>query len=447
MKPKNLAQRLVSGAVWALVVKVFGVLGSLVVSIILARNLPPEEMGAYFLLVSIVAFSAAVARFGSKYTVVRLVAESLAKGLPGRAGSSLKIIFAVVAIGSLLISGLYYIGVGRWLSLYIFELPILTSVLAVTALWIFVLSFQTPVAEIFRGLHNIRMAVLLDGILPNVLFAVILCLLLILGYVIDFNKVVQFSVVVLAGSLLIGSIFLIPQINKFMGDGTIDFKEVLNISWPLLVLNVFTNLIGSFNIWLVAAFLVPDDIALWGVASKLVTMVLWPLLLVDTTMPPVISTLYAKGEHEALQNSLRGMATLAGIPALSVLFVLTAFGDQVLEIVYGEYYANAYFILVILSFGQVVNVWTGSCSDVLAMTGHQKILMAIILATGAFSILIAYIGIKYWAIVGIAVATAFGWILQNIFLWLAVRKLTGLWTHGTFNIHFIRTAYLKLRNR
>ncbi|MDZ7753982.1 MAG: oligosaccharide flippase family protein [Gammaproteobacteria bacterium] len=151
-KPRrNLAQRLLSGAAWVFAAKIIGVTSGLAINAFLARMLPPEEMGAYFLITSVVMFAAIVARFGLKQTVVRLVAESMATGQPGRARATLRIVYVIVTLGALIVGGGYYLGFGTWLAEDVFSIPVLASVTGLTALWIAVLAFQTPVAETPRA--------------------------------------------------------------------------------------------------------------------------------------------------------------------------------------------------------------------------------------------------------------------------------------------------------
>ena len=66
---------------------------------------------------------------------------------------------------------------------------------------------------------------------------------------------------------------------------------------------------------------------------------------------------------------LRTVATIAGLPALFALFTFIAFGDTLLFFIFGEFYVDAWVVLVVLSVGKLVNVWTGSCGVTLMMTG------------------------------------------------------------------------------
>jgi O-antigen/teichoic acid export membrane protein len=194
----------------------------------------------------------------------------------------------------------------------------------------------------------------------------------------------------------------------------------------------------NFSLWIVAAFLVAEEVALYGAAWRLVNLVILPLMLMNMSVQPVIAELYAITHKRRLQNALRGSATLAGIPALGILVLFIVFGSDILGFVYGKAYRDAAMILVILSVGQIINVWTGSCGQVLALTGHQRALMYITIVTAIISLALAIIAVKFWGLLGVAAATSGGRVLQNALTWISTRKLTGLWTHGTFSPAFIK---------
>ncbi|MEA1866831.1 MAG: oligosaccharide flippase family protein [Thermodesulfobacteriota bacterium] len=96
-----LNRRLLYGGAWAFAGKIITVISSLAVNFLLARLLTPEEMGAYFLTFSLVSVAAMIAQLGLSQTVVRLVAESIGTGQPGRAAADIRIVFRFGAIGSL----------------------------------------------------------------------------------------------------------------------------------------------------------------------------------------------------------------------------------------------------------------------------------------------------------------------------------------------------------
>lgn len=446
-KRRNLAQRLVSGAAWAFGAKIIGVSSGMVVNALLARMLPPEEMGAYFLVISVVMFAALLARFGLKQTVVLLVAESMALSKPGRARATLRIVYFIVTLGVVAVAGAYYFGFGEWLAEDVFSIPILVTVTGLTALWIAVLAFQTPVAETFRGLHDIRLAVFLDGTLAGALLASVLAVFWFNGLKVDFAQAVLVSVLMAGASLVFGTILLLKKQRVFRGDGTIKAAEVVRISSPLFVTNLAGQAMTGSSLWITGAFLTAEDVALYGAAWKLVALVSLPLLLMNSSVQPVIAQLYATKEINRLQNALRGTATLAGIPAATVLLMFIVSGESILGLLYGPHYEEAINVLIVLSLGQFANVATGSSNQILAFTGHQKQLMYVSLLTSVMSISLTVIGALKWGVLGIAAGVSLGLFVQNFSVWLLVRALTGMWSHATVNPKFILLAANKVLKR
>lgn len=441
---RNLGKRLMAGAAWAFGAKICGMGSSLVVNALLARMLEPDELGAYFLTVSITAFAAIVASFGLRQTVVRLIAESLANGLPGRARTALSYMSVIAGLGAIIVALSYHLAVGSALAQYVFEIPLIASTTGLTALWIVALTFQSPVAEIFRGLHDIRLAVFLDGILANMFLAGIVTILHWKHIDLNYGNAILVSVLAASISLTLGLLQVWRRRHIFQGDGTIGVREVLSISAPLFVTNLANYGINQFSLWIVAAKLPAADVALFGAAWRLVSLVTLPLALMNMNVNPVIAELHTTRNKESLQNALRGTATVAAVPALLVLLGYMIYSAEILQLVYGEVYLNASPMLLVLSIGMLANVWTGSCSQVLAMTGHQRFLMNMTVISGVIASTLAFIAVDYWGLIGVAAAVTIGRIVNNVVGWLAVYKLTGLWTHGTLRPAFIRMAIMRV---
>ena len=436
----SLTKKIFTGAVWALGIKIIGVLSSLSINVVLARMLSTDEMGAYFVLTSVVLFGSLLARYGIKQVVVKIVAESLAHLKPGSAADAIKKILLIIIIGSGLVCSAYYIVIGKLVVADVFDIPILESVLGVSTIWIFILAYQTPLAEVFRGLHDIRFASLFDGVLYSLLFAILLLGLWGGGISLTFNELINTAVLLAGISLLFSGIVLLRRKKVFSGQGKTSLRKILALSSPLFVTNVINQILTNFSLWIAAIFLITADVALYGAAWKLVMLVTFPLMIVNMTVQPIISELYTTERTGELQAALQGTATLAFIPSLFVLLVFIVWSEDVLNVVYGPDYVGAALALSILSIGQLFNTWTGSCGIVLAFTGHQGNLMRITIATGVLSMLLAILFAKQWGLTGIALAVSISRIIHNGYAWIAVKRFTGLWTHASFNPVFINDA-------
>jgi hypothetical protein len=90
-----LRRRLLSGSAWASGGRIGGAMLGIVTNGLLARLLSPQELGAYFLALSIVSLGAVLGSMGLPKTVVRLVAENM--GLD-RSGRTLRAIRTVLGL-------------------------------------------------------------------------------------------------------------------------------------------------------------------------------------------------------------------------------------------------------------------------------------------------------------------------------------------------------------
>ena len=100
-----------------------------------------------------------------------------------------------------------------------------------------------------------------------------------------------------------------------------------------------------------------------------------------------------------------------------------------LALVYGDYYRDAATILVLLSLGQMVNMWTGSCVMILTMTRHEIAMMMIAIASGLVMVSAAVLLITPYGAIGVAAATALGITLRNLFTLFYAKRRIDVWTH------------------
>lgn len=437
---RDLTGRLFRGLLWAISAKGLGITTGLLANALLARMLSTEAMGSYFLIVSVVGFAAVFARFGLQQTVVRLVAESLARGVPGRARQTLRWVYAIAAVGSLLVGGMLWLGGAHWLARNAFDDPLIAGVGGLIAIWVAILAFRTPVAETFRGLHDVRMASYLGVALPSCFMALAVGTVWLLNIDVDLDLAVLISVVAAGATLALGAALLSRQLWRLQGPGTIQLSELLKMSAPVFVINLGNLAAHSGSLWVAGVFLTGSDVALFGAAMKLVTLVTVPLTLVVAVVQPVIVQLNNEHDKPRLQRALRATATLAALPAVVVLFGYALFGRQLLGLVFGAPYAEASVVLVVLVLGHLVNVWTGACGNVLMMTGHQRQAMNQLLLNGLFTAVACVVGAKLAGLVGLATAVALGTASRNLLNWWLAHRLTGLWTHALLNPKELRAT-------
>lgn len=444
-----LKRRLLSGSAWAVGGQVGAAIAGLLSNVLLTRLLTPAEFGAYLLILSLVAVGSLVGCLGLNRAAVRFVAESMSLEQPGRARRAVRMVVRLGTVGAIA-AGLVYLLVGNVLARSVFDTPLLATVVGLTAGWIVVSTLQDLFAEAFRGFHDVRLATLFGGIAIGNSSGLVMRILLLSCLVglwftsgtSDLTTIVL--IVVGSGSVaaLVSGVALYAKTSALGDSGEagegIRPGEALGVSLPLLVNNLTVFVLMQSDIWILAAFRPPEEVAIYGAASRFMALVTMPLVIVNGVLPPVIAGLYARGESERLEGTLRPIATLAGIPALLALVVFALAGGPILGLVYGDFYRAGAAVLALLTLGKLAAVWAGSCGLTLQMTGNQTLLMWISVLSGLVFVAGALWAVQGYGAVGVAGVAALSLAFQNLLTVLAARWKTGIWTQGTFSVASIK---------
>lgn len=427
----SLKRHLLTGGSWALAGKIVTAVSNVLISSLLARILSTEVFGAFGLAFSLTTGGAMLSQLGLQQAVVRLIAESMGRDEPGRARASVLFAFRYVVLGILGVAAFLLLGGGAWLALEVWESPALAGALSAIAVWMAVASLQVLTSETFRGFKDLRFASLFGGVVTGALTLSALAGFALWQREASLVQVVWISAGATAVSLLLGVTLVRRKLRVLPHGETIAPHEVFSISLPLWVSGVMAFALGQAALWVLGSFLPKEEVGLYFAALRLVNLVSMPLVLVNLIVPPFIADLYARGEKGQLQRVVRATATIAGVPAFVVLTTFMLFGGPIMALVFGEPYKAAAPLLALLSVGYLVNVWTGSCGVSLSMTGHQTVLMRITIVSGIISVGGSLLVVQRFGTLGVAAVVSASAALQNLWMWIAARYYTGIWTHAT----------------
>lgn len=424
-----LRRRILRGSVWVFGGKIAAIVLGIAINSMLARLLSPEQLGAYFTTYALIVIGGTIAQLGLDRAVVRFASSAIGADQQGRARAAIRMCLRYGSIGALGAGLLLMLGLGDWLAVDVFHSPLIAEVIPIAAGWLVVTALQSLFVETFRGLQRFDLATVLDAFLVDVLTVTVIGGAMLAGAAVDLNQAVLLSglatlaTVVIAGGLLLG------RVRGLHGEGDITRQEIFAFAWPALITNIAILLLGrGVDLWILGAIRGQSEVAIYGAASRLVVFVATPFLIVQGVVPPIAAELHAQGRIRDMERALRSAASLAGLPAFIVLLAFIVFGSAIMGLVYGAYYAQGAGALVILSTGRLVAIWTGSCTVVLMMTGHQRIVMTIMLVSGAASVLLGIAVAPTFGYVGVAVTTASVQIVQNLAQLFLAHRLVGIWT-------------------
>lgn len=448
-------RRLVSGGAAAFFAKVASMLATVGMLALLARVLEPGPFGTYVVIMSLINVAATVGALGLPQTATRLIATERS----GRSSGSAARIAAMAVVGAgagSLILTLLYVSVGHG--------PLTSTILGSSAIglavpiatWFAATAMQRVLGEALRGYDEVAAASLfatqnLGLVTVAVGFAGLLIAETSVG--LDLRRVVTIMALAAWFGAAIGLVLLWrrsrrrePGADPTAADAPAKrgWREVLVVAWPILVSSVTLFVITQGDVWILSAIGGPTEVASYGAALRLVNLVTLPLLIANAVLPPVIARWHAEGERSRLEQVLRSIATLTGLPSAVALVLVIAFAPQVLGVIFGAYYADAAVILRLLAIGQFANVLTGSCGQVLLMTGHERTVMGLTVGLGTASLAAAVLATQAFGPTGLAAAMAAGLVAQNVAKLLFARYLAGVWSHVTVSPRLIRDTLRSL---
>ncbi len=189
--------------------------------------------------------------------------------------------------------------------------------------------------------------------------------------------------------------------------------EMMKSSLPLTVVELLTYL----NLWLpllVLGFITnTTDAGLFNIAQRVSGIFGIFLIAIASITSPKIASFYSNKQITSMVE-LAHKATLvllfAGLPAISLLFI---WPEEFLSL-FGPQFTQASTILQVLLIGQVINLITGPVGYMLAMTGHEKSLKNILIATVFITILLSIFLIPQHGAIGAAYTVAIAMIFNNL---------------------------------
>jgi len=448
-QPQALGRRLLRGGITAALGRSAVAACTLLVNVLIARQLSPTDTGLFILALSLITSAAVLADLGLGKTVLRTIPALLAQGDGAGLKVHLRHVFMLGALtalaGYLLLTG----WPGQWLVGLVAGGTGLLALLPLIGLWLVVTLLLNLLAEIWRGFHRVDAAILFAGEMKGLgnLFIVGTVLVGCWLLAIELDLPTLFWAWIASGLLLscIASAGLVDRLQGKAGPSRVSLRATLSAAWPLWITSAAWILIIQAEIWILGYYRPADEVATYGLAARFAALVGFSLTIVNSFLPPLISELHALADMARLQRMLRAAAGLTTIPAALLFLLLLAWGEPLSVFLFGDFYRGAGTILVLLACGQLVNVAAGSGGFTLQMTGNAPVMMVITLANGTLTLVIGIWLARTHGAIGMAIASMLGMVTQNLAMLLAVRARLGIWIHaGLSGIRDVR-HYLRQR--
>lgn len=431
------ARRFASTSALLMAARIAGAGAGFAAQILLARMMPADQLGLFFLATSVAAVLGAVASGGYPSVMGRFVARYQAWGRPEllaeflrhvrsdawRTGCAMALALAAVAALAPLHPDLRIALAGGAASLPVIALARLNGAFA-GATRRFALSY---LPELFWR---------------PILFALAVAVAAVLGIGVSgagASVLMSLTVVVLAGWQAMRLAPHLPDRSEQARGSPRREGSWRRAARPLVIVTLFTALFADLDLVIVGLLLPPADLAIFGVCLKLAFLVGFGVQMVTQLVGPDMAEGYAQKDHDRVARAVLRSNALLGLATLAALAGAAVFGDEILGL-FGPDFAAGYPALILLVGAQCVRALAGPSIPLLTLAGGQRRSMtAAALSLGvlvATSILLTPV----LGFAGAALAVAVTMLFWAVSLAVALHRRTGLRTDVLASLDHWRRA-------
>jgi O-antigen/teichoic acid export membrane protein len=408
------------GAVSAFSVKVISAGSAFLLNLVIARHLGASQAGYFFLAQAIAIFLANISRQGFDNAMVRYIAGYRVAGEHQHISHLFLYAFKRVVALSLLIA-ICVFATSSEVSQWVFSKVALTPTLSVAAWLIVPLALSQLVGFCFQGKKKVALAMTYQSAFLGMVAVTALWFLAPTQAV----DAMQIYTVCALAVCLVGLLQWGIQLEVRPGSIYPEEKQAVNQSikplFIILLLSQVTQWAGQLLIGMWASAV---DVALFATALRTAMLTSFILIAVNAIAAPRFAEAFREQRMEDIRAVALSSGRLMTLFALPVIIFMWVFAPWIMGL-FGAEFVQAANVLRILSFGQFINVITGSVGYLLQMTGNEVLLRNNMFISSAILVVGSAILIPLAGIIGAAIVTAVSIATQNLLCVYQVKKKLG----------------------
>ncbi len=206
----------------------------------------------------------------------------------------------------------------------------------------------------------------------------------------------------------------------------VGWVALLNASWPLTLASLCEVAVARSDTLLLLSLAGAHQVGLYSAAQMTAAMITILLMVVETVMSPLFADRIARtgiGSVTPLFRLSLRWVTLLAVPG----FLFFAIAAPDIMGLFGAEFRAAAAAFVLLAAGHLINCLTGSANYILILSGKVKLVLLNTIVYSALLIVLNFVAITAWGIVGAAAAMLATTLVVNL------ARLIEVWV--LFRIH------------
>lgn len=392
---------------------------NLAYGLFVARTLPSDQLGLFFLALTLIKVLTILSVLGLQKGVIRYVAIYLSQKDRARLLGTVRLACAAVFFLSTFLALSLFL-TAEWLTLYIFEKPGLDIALRWFAASLPFSALALLFYSALQGVKDIKNKMLSEIAVSLGLQICLTVLFLNLGFGLQallsayfFSQVAGFS---------ISCYFFwkhLPLIGNGLPPAIYEGRTLFSFSLPLLLTTFFNLLLGQNEVLILGLYVSANEIAIYTIALKLALVGAIFLRSFTMIFSPMISELASKENEQRLAGLSKVITKWIFTFNFAWFIFFVFFSNHILSFV-GNEYVDGRTTLIILCLGQLINSVAGPVGQLLMMSGYSKLVLFNSSLFLISSLALNFILIPRYGIEGAAVANAATVISTNLLMLIEV---------------------------
>jgi len=401
-------KEILKGSLIIVIFKILGAASLFLTYILIPRYYGVEEFGIFNLIFALMMISTVISRIGLDIYVLRVL-PSLADEHQ-QISLFLKEVFKIMIMSSMLMSVVIFL-LSDILNTYLFKSIDASDYLLGLALIILPYTFFNVLAEVFRGLDDIKWYSFFRNLSQNFSIALLLAISI-------FTSLKYDPIYILYAAVLLITTVLILVLYKFLKKKNITIfitgkysNKILKNSYPMFLASSVMFLMGYVDSFMISYYLDEYQVGIYSACINLSMIITFIPIAIGGFIATRVSEAYSKNDDDRVKEIFKNSLKLIGIFTLPIFLIMVIYGDFFLGL-FGSAFTVATTTLLITNIAFLSEALCGPVGFILNMTDNQHIFMKILIISLLINITFNALFIPIYGINGAAIA-----VLFSMFFW------------------------------
>ncbi len=428
-------------SLWSFGGQVFAKLFSFIYTVIIARLLFPEDIGAFYLALSVINITFIFTDLGIDYSLTRYVPYLFGKKELGKLKFLTKLSYFGGGLLTLVCSSAVFFFSDGIASLV--NSPAISPPIRILAIYLFVNEIYIVTSGILRGRKMIKETAVITSFQS---FAKLLFTILLIYYfgagpdALAAGFLVSFAV-----ALPLGIRWALKEIKKWQQtEIKLTIKEKISFSREIVHFGLVTSMIIA--LWAIVQhtdkimlgyFELPlSEIGIYSIALGLANLALIFPTSINNIFLPLASELFGKGEKKELSRIITTSVKWMVVVMLPIVLLMTIFSDSLLRMFYGEIYAPGWIVFSLFTVGLFIRSVFSICGNTIVAMRRLDVQFKIMVAAAVSNIVLNLLFIPELGINGAALASFISFLISSLMMFY--------YSRGLFDFRFPKESYRPL---